>query len=56
MFNNVPAVQSVNALSKERNEAYNKGSEVSSSVNWPSTSFILFQIGFGWLEITFSSG
>lgn len=33
-----------------------KGSEVSSSVSWASTSFILFQIGFGWVEITFSSG
>lgn len=40
----------------KRNEAYNKGSGVSSSVNWPTTSFILFQIGFAWLEITFSPG
>lgn len=54
--NNVPAVQSVNMVSKEINEAYNKGSEVSSSVSSASTSFILVQIGFGWLEITFSPG
>ncbi len=51
----VPVVQSVIMVSKERNEAYNNGSEVLASVNWPGTSFILLQIGFGLLEITFSS-
>lgn len=33
----VPAVQSVIKVSKERNEAYKKGSEVSSSASWAST-------------------
>lgn len=55
-MDSVPAMQWVIIVSKERNEVDNKGSEVLGYVNWPGTSFILFQIGFGLLEITFSSG
>lgn len=51
-----PAVQSVTTVSKERNEAYNKGSEVLVSVNRTGTSFILFQISLASLQMTFSSG
>lgn len=41
-------------VKREKNGADNKRSEVLVSVKWAGTSFILFQIGFGWLEITFS--
>lgn len=45
--NSVPIVHSIIMVSKEGNEAYDKGSKVSSSDSCASASFVLFHIGIG---------